>query len=98
MVSAIPRFLGIRLPDASEDLLRRTNPLTYLGPGIPRFLIQHGSDDQRAGGAIHGAGTRATRGCCLKPTSDSMLFAERVLAFLSAALAPFGKAALDMAS
>ena len=39
------RFLGIRLPDASEDLLRRTNPFTYLGPGSPPFLIQHGSDD-----------------------------------------------------
>jgi acetyl esterase/lipase len=39
------RFLGIRLPDASEDLLRRTNPLTYLGPGLPPFLIQHGCDD-----------------------------------------------------
>jgi len=28
------RFLGIRLPDASADLLRRTNPLTYLAPGV----------------------------------------------------------------
>jgi hypothetical protein len=50
-------------------------------------------------------------GCCLKPTSDSMLFpgpsmvvrlsrehGARVLALLSAALAPFGKAALDKAS
>jgi len=38
-------FWGIRLPDASADLLRRTNPVTYLGPGLPPFLVQHGSDD-----------------------------------------------------
>jgi acetyl esterase/lipase len=38
-------LLGIPLPEASEDLLRRTNPLTYLRPGLPPFLIQHGGDD-----------------------------------------------------
>jgi hypothetical protein len=65
----------------------------------------------RAGGAIHVAGARY--GGCLKPTSDSMAVPgslpggpafeteenmARVVAFLSAALAPFGKAALDKAS
>ena len=38
-------LLGVPLPDADEALLRRTNPLTYLGPGLPPFLIQHGADD-----------------------------------------------------
>jgi hypothetical protein len=54
---------------------------------------------------------RVLRGGCLKPTSDSMLFpdacmavrlskqkrAQRVSSPLSAALAPFGKAAPDKA-
>ena len=39
------RFLGIRLPAASEDLLRRSNPLTYLRSGLPPFLIQYESND-----------------------------------------------------
>jgi acetyl esterase/lipase len=38
-------LLGIALPQAGDDLLRRTNPLTYLGPDLPPFLIQHGADD-----------------------------------------------------
>jgi acetyl esterase/lipase len=38
-------LLGVPLPEAGEALLRRTNPLTYLGPGLPPFLIQHGADD-----------------------------------------------------
>ena len=38
-------LLGMPLPDAGEELLRRTNPLTYIGPGLPPFLIQHGADD-----------------------------------------------------
>jgi acetyl esterase/lipase len=38
-------LLGVPLPEADEALLRRTNPLTYLGPGLPPFLIQHGADD-----------------------------------------------------
>ncbi len=104
------RFLGIRLPDASEDLLRRTNPLTYLGPDLPPFLIQHGSDDDLVPveqsmllarallpetevrldvvpGSLHGG-----------PAFETEENMARVFAFLSAALAPFGKAALDKAS
>jgi acetyl esterase/lipase len=106
-------FLGIRLPDASEDLLRRTNPLTYLGPGLPPFLIQHGSDDDLVPvkqsmllaralrevlpetdvrfdvipGSLHGG-----------PAFETEENMARVFAFLSAALAPFGKAAPDKAS
>ena len=38
-------FLGTLLPTADADLLRRTNPLTYLAPGLPPFLIQHGEND-----------------------------------------------------
>ena len=38
-------LLGIPLPSAGDDLLRRTNPLNYLGSGLPPFLIQHGADD-----------------------------------------------------
>jgi acetyl esterase/lipase len=39
------QFLGLTLPEADEALLRRTNPLTYLRPGLPPFLIQHGGND-----------------------------------------------------
>jgi len=39
------RFLGQPLPEVDEALLQRTNPLTYLRPGLPPFLIQHGADD-----------------------------------------------------
>ena len=38
-------FLGVTLAEAGSDLLRRTNPLTYLSAGLPPFLIQHGADD-----------------------------------------------------
>ena len=38
-------LLGVPLPQAGEALLRRTNPLTYLRPGLPPFLIQHGGND-----------------------------------------------------
>jgi len=56
-------------PDASEDLLRRTNPLTYLGPGLPSFLIQHGSNDDLVPVEQSMLLARALGGCCLKPTS-----------------------------
>jgi acetyl esterase/lipase len=39
------RFIGMRLGDAGPALLRKTNPLTYLAPGLPPFLIQHGDND-----------------------------------------------------
>jgi acetyl esterase/lipase len=39
------RFLGAPLAKADAALLRRTNPLTYIRPGLPPFLIQHGADD-----------------------------------------------------
>jgi len=38
-------LLGVPLPQAGGVLLRRTNPLTYVRPGLPPFLIQHGADD-----------------------------------------------------
>jgi acetyl esterase/lipase len=38
-------FLGLPLPQADEALLQRTNPVTYLRPGLPPFLIQHGAND-----------------------------------------------------
>jgi acetyl esterase/lipase len=38
-------FLGMPLAAANADLLRRTNPLTYLTPPVPSFLIQHGAED-----------------------------------------------------
>jgi len=39
------RFVGVPLAEADPDLLRRTNPLNYLAPGLPPFLIQHGDND-----------------------------------------------------
>ncbi|MEJ0047688.1 MAG: alpha/beta hydrolase [Rhodospirillales bacterium] len=39
------RFLGARLADVEAALLHKANPLSYLAPGLPPFLIQHGSDD-----------------------------------------------------
>ena len=39
------RFIGARLGEADPSLLRRTNPLNYLSPGLPPFLIQHGDND-----------------------------------------------------
>ena len=39
------QFLGVALAKADPDLLRRANPLTYLVPGMPPFLIQHGAED-----------------------------------------------------
>jgi dipeptidyl aminopeptidase/acylaminoacyl peptidase len=39
------RFIGARLAEADPALLRRTNPLNYLSPGLPPFLIQHGDND-----------------------------------------------------
>jgi acetyl esterase/lipase len=105
--------LGVRLPDASEDLLRRTNPLTYWGPGLPPFLIQHGSDDDLVPVEQSMLPARAPREVMPEtdvrfavipgslpggPAFDTEQNMARVFAFLSAALAPFGKAALDKAS
>ena len=106
-------FLGIRLPDASEELLRRANPLTYLGTGLPPFLVQHGSDDDLVPveqsmllvralrkvlpetdvrfDVIHGS----LHGGPAFETEENM---ARVFAFLSAALTPVGRTALDKAS
>lgn len=39
------RFIGETVDTAPEKLLRRANPLSYLGPGLPSFLIQHGDSD-----------------------------------------------------
>jgi hypothetical protein len=76
-----------------EDLLRRTNPLTYLGPDLTAFLIQHAFDDDLC--RVEQSTMPARGGDYLNPTSDSM---ARAFASLSAALTPFGKAALGEAS
>ncbi len=39
------RFLGQTLDQAPEALRARANPLSYLGPDLPPFLIQHGDRD-----------------------------------------------------
>lgn len=87
------RFLGIRLPDASEDLLRRTNPLTYLGLGLPSFLIQHGSDDELVPVEQSMLLARALRG--VLPETDVRF--DVIPGSLPGGPA-FGKAALDKAS
>jgi acetyl esterase/lipase len=104
------RFLGIRLPDAGEDLLRRTNPLTYLGPDLPPFLIQHGSDDDLVPVEQSMLLARARRGVLPEtdvrfdiirgslhggPAFETDENMARVFAFLSAALAPCGEARLS---
>ena len=107
------RFLGIRLPDASEDLLRRANPLTYLGADLPPFLIQHGADDDLVPVEQSMLLARALRGVMREtdvlfdvvpeslhggPAFETEENMARVFSFLSAALAPSSKAALDKAS
>ena len=46
-IGRIPSDNYIRgaLDEADPSLLRRTNPLNYLSPGLPPFLIQHGDND-----------------------------------------------------
>lgn len=39
------KFLGRAVDTAPPALLRRANPLSYLGPHVPPFLIQHGDTD-----------------------------------------------------
>jgi acetyl esterase/lipase len=39
------RFFGMSLAAVAPGLLRQSNPLTYLTPGLPPFLIQHGAED-----------------------------------------------------
>jgi hypothetical protein len=69
------------LPDAGEDLLRRTNPLTYLGPGLPPFLIQRGSDDDLV--PVEQSIARSLHGGPAFETKENM---ARVFAFLSGSL------------
>ena len=98
------RFLGIRLPDAREDLLQRTNPLTYLRQRLPPFLIQHGSDDDLVPVEQSMLLARALREVLPEtdvrfdvipgslqggPAFETEENMARVFAFLSAALAPF---------
>lgn len=98
------RFLG------TANLLRRTNPLTYLAPGLPSFLIQHSSDDDQGSVEQSMLLARGLRGVLPetdvrfdvipgsvhgRPTFETEENIARVFAFLPAALALSGKAALD---
>lgn len=38
-------FLGSPINSAPAELLQRANPTTYLGTGLPPFLVQHGDAD-----------------------------------------------------
>lgn len=103
-------LLGIPLPQAGEDLLRRTNPLTYLRPGLPPFLIQHGADDDLVPVEQSLLLARALRGVLPErdvrldilpgslhggPAFETPENMARVFAFLSATLAPPRASGLD---
>jgi acetyl esterase/lipase len=106
------RLLGIALPEASDALLRRTNPLTYLSPNLPPFLIQHGADDDLVPVEQSLLLTHALRGVLPEskvrldilpgslhggPGFETPENMARVFAFLAATLAPSGESKLDHA-
>lgn len=98
--------------DPSWIKRRRTNPKTYPGSGSPLFLIQHGSDDDLVQVAQAMLLPRAPRGVMPEadvrfdviseslhsgPVFETEENMAHVFAFLSAVLAPLGKATLDKA-
>lgn len=103
-------LLGIPLPEAGEELLRRTNPLTYVRPGLPPFLIQHGGDDDLVPVEQSLLLARVLRGVLPEtdvrldilpgslhggPAFETPENMARVFAFLAAALALSGDRGLD---